>query len=352
MKNILVIGDFELKKTQLSSADSSARRFIECDGLLRRRGYNAFYRTYHDVLYENLPIINTKSLKIMMFFPFAYWDSNIERYDRDNRVYGDCNFGNEYHIFMNTISRAMKDFYKNKKLNFVNPISSAILDRDKKKTSLVLKRAGIKTPPIYNFKSVSQLEKHLSKGGAVYIKSPFGSMGKGLSFVTKDRCVTNFIFRDNKIISRPFDYDWSLANISKKRRKPFLAQLIKKKFIIEKAIDHPVYKKRRFDMRVYAMLGANPYYYCRSTPQARYMTNWSQGGRIEKKDYMKKVLSRKMIKQVLGISQKVSRALDISYAGIDILFSKDRKDIYVLEAHSFPGFERGFNLMRYLCKNL
>lgn len=342
-RNLLVIGDL---------SDSSAIRFVQCQDLLRRRKVKVSYRTYQDVLHTKLPLIPTRKLTIMMFFPFSWWDDNIERYDKDNRIYGDYNFGSDFHAFMRRISRMIKKFYQNKSIEYINPPESCVLDRDKRSTSRKLKRNGILTPPSYRFRKLTELKKVLAEGKTLYVKAPFGSMGKGLSLVDQNKCVTNFIYRNGKIKSHRYDYNWDQVKISSSHKDRFLSLLIKKDFIFEEKIEHAVYRRRRFDIRCYVIYRRTPYFYARSAPVRKYLTNWSQGGRIEKGAFLKKALPPGKIKEVLTTARRVAEILKLNYTGVDILFSKDLEKIYVLEAHSFPGYERGFDLMPYLARRL
>ncbi|MFQ5681472.1 MAG: hypothetical protein ACE5GG_05440, partial [Candidatus Omnitrophota bacterium] len=55
---------------------------------------------------------------------------------------------------------------------------------------------------------------------------------------------------------------------------------------------------------------------------------------------------------ISDLCRRVSKALGINYAGIDILPDGDGERNYILEAHSFPGYERGFDLMRFLANRI
>jgi hypothetical protein len=177
-------------------------------------------------------------------------------------------------------------------------------------------------------------------------------MGKGISFVTKQACWTNFIFKGGRIISRPYDYNWDFVRITGKRKRNFLKLLIKKRFIFEEAIRLPVIGGRKFDFRVYVIGGKVPYFYAKSAPADTFVTNWSQGGRIEKKPFLKRAVSAHKIDEIQQLAKRATRALGLTYTGIDILMDAHRGKLYFSEAHSFPGYERGCNLMRFLIERL
>ena len=90
----------------------------------------------------------------------------------------------------------------------------------------------------------------------------------------------------------------------------------------------------------------------RSTPAVSLVTNWSQGGKIEQKREFSKYIPESKLRKVKSLARKVARNLSMNYAGIDVIFSKDYKKMYVLEAHSFPGYEKGFDLMDSLAKTI
>ncbi|MEA3560693.1 MAG: hypothetical protein U9R31_02870, partial [Candidatus Omnitrophota bacterium] len=183
---------------------------------------------------------------------------------------------------------------------------------------------------------------------SLYLKPRFGSMGKGITHVSKQGILTNFLFRKNQITSRPYDYNWKFSRVN--NEKQFLNKLLLKNVICEEAIEPTVHKERRFDFRVYIIYGKVTYFYAKSMKKDSIVTNWSQGGRIEKKNDFYKCIPENKILLMLSLARKTARVLGLSYAGIDILFSKGFKKIYVLEAHSFPAYEKGFDLMRFLSK--
>lgn len=128
--------------------------------------------------------------------------------------------------------------------------------------------------------------------------------------------------------------------------------MILKGFIFEEAIDPPIHKGRRSDFRIYCVCGKIPYYYVRSTSAVSLVTNWSQGGTIEQKIKFTKYIPEAKLKKVKSLAQKVAKDLELNYAGVDVIFSKDYKKMYVLEAHSFPAYEKGFDLMGDLARKI
>ena len=118
--------------------------------------------------------------------------------------------------------------------------------------------------------------------------------------------ITNFLFKRGKIISRPYDYNWKFIRVTKNNRNRYLKKLLYDGIIIEKAIDPAVSNGRRFDFRVYCIYGKVVYFYARSSKVGSCVTNWSQGGEIEKKVKFSKYIPKDKIKKV----QELERALD------------------------------------------
>ena len=346
---LLTIGDLT---TDGIKKEKSLYGFIRHRKNVIRKGVNFKFITYEDLLRRRLPDVTTKKLKAMLFFPYAYWNERVERYDLDDRIYGDANFGRDTKKLFLEIRKILESTYKDKDVIYVNPPYTSIIDRDKRKTAGKLRKQGILTPKIYNISNIDQLDDILKKAGALYIKPAFGAMGKGMSFINRDECWTNFIFREGEIISRPRDYNWGFSRISEKRRNAFLKILIRRKFIFEKAIDLATFGRRKFDVRIYVIYGHVPYLYARSAPKANIVTNWSQGGRIEGRRFLKKALPPGKIKEIKDIARRSARVLGLNYAGIDILANEKLDKMYFLEAHSFPGYEKKFNLMKFLINKI
>jgi len=342
---LLAVGDLTLDGVK---KEKSVNRFVRYGKRFLGKRVRFEFLTYDDLLLGNLPGIATRRLKIMFFFPYAHWNSRVERYDSDDRVYGDEHFGRAHKRFFYRVGKILEDRYKGYEVAYVNSPAACALDRDKKMTARLLRKGGVLTPRTYRPRDVSQLNRLLEEAGALYIKPVFGAMGKGMSFVTEKECWTNFMFRRDRIVSRPYDYNWGFAQVGRRRKERFLKILIEKKFIFEEAVRPPVVRGRRFDIRIYVIYGRIPYFYARSAPQASPVTNWTQGGRIEGGAFLKKALSEKKIGQIKEIARRSARLMGLNYAGIDLILDEKLDKVYFLEAHSFPGYERGVNLMRFL----
>jgi len=350
-KALLVIGERRMIKDR--SLDPSCNAFIwHLNGCLSDNS-EVQVINYREVLKNRLPDFKKKEILVLLFFPFQFWNKNIEVYNKDSRVYGDQKFGQAFEKFFIKIEKKLKDKYGEDRLQYVNPPKASILDRDKESCKNFLRHHNIPTPRSYQIKKLSDIKKILERGVSLYIKPRYGSMGKGISYLSNGLLITNFLYRKGKVISHPYDYNWRFHEITKEvDRHKFLRTMISRGFIFEEAIDPPIHKGKRSDFRVYCVFGKIPYYYARTTPAVSLVTNWSQGGTIELRSKFSKYIPQNKLRQVRSLARRVSRDLQLNYAGIDIIFSKDYKDIYVLEAHSFPGYEKGYDLMKNLAKKI
>jgi glutathione synthase/RimK-type ligase-like ATP-grasp enzyme len=348
-KSIIIIGDPMMTSRRF---EPSLNGLLCYAGLMKKRYENVIFITYDDLTSLRLPDIGVSYLYLLFFFPYTHWNSNIERYDKDNRIYGDISFGMDFKKYLYNADRIIKEKYHDKKIFYINSPYSSIIDRDKLKTHNILKQAGIATPDIFHIKDTKSFYSAVERYGSLYIKPRFGAMGKGISFADRTGIYTNFGFRSKKIISRVYDYNWPLIRLPKRYHRLFVGMLIKKGFVFQRAVEPLVYRKRRFDIRVYTACGKIPYMYAKSSPQNNIVTNWSQGGRIEKKPFLCNALSPYEIKNIKAVSLEASTALGLGYAGVDIIMGRHTRSINVLEIQSFPGYEKGFDLMRFLAENI
>jgi len=344
-KMLLVIGD--LTKDGIDP-EPNLRVFLRTLDKLSNPRLPFRMVTYQDVLSGELPAIEKRKIIAVFFFPFKYWNEQIEVYDKDNRIYGDIYFGRDFKKLFTAVERILMNKYGRRHLKFVNSPSSCSSDRDKKYTQRILSSKGVPTPRAFNIKTIAQINKLLSNGVEFYIKPRFGAMGKGITFLSKDRCFSNYIFRKGKIISRPYDYNWNFKPIGK--RDEFLKALIKKDMLWEESVNSPLINRgRRFDMRIYVAYDKVPYLYAKTALKKKIVTNWSQGGKIHKdKRFLKKWIGQRKLNHAKTVAKQAAKVLNLNFCGIDIIFSEDFKTPYVLDAQSFPSFERGFNLMKHL----
>ena len=343
---ILALGDFTSSGEPFSL---SFKRFLSCKGRLPKKFSKMEAVDYSSLLCSVYPKIYTDDILIMTFFPYNYWNDYIEIYDKDDRVYGDSHFGREFKSFFENIEVRIRRYYRGHRLHFVNSLKNIAIDRDKKKTKYLLSKNKIPVPKLFRFEKIDQVKRVLGLGTNLYVKPRYGAMGKGMTFLSQERWMTNFRFENNKIVSKPSDYGWTFKNI--RGNAAFLKELIRRDFLFEEAIIPAKAGKKRFDLRVYGVCSKVPYIYARSTKAGGVITNWAQGGRIESKKFLKKIPKDKVdLAEQYAI--RAAEVLDFNFTGVDVLLSENYENVYVLEVQSFPGFERGFDLIKFLINHI
>ena len=342
-KALLIIGDKNINRQR---PHLSFRRFTRyARGLKNKQGLEVQIIDYQKLLSAKTPLIEAPEISVILFFPYKYWNKNIEVYD-DDRIYGDKTFGREFKLFFSKVEQAIGSHYGRKQIKYVNPPRACYLDRDKLASKRLLRRNNIPVPRTFLFTPFTNLQKLLERGTALYIKPRFGAMGKGITYVDRAGAFSNFIYHDGRIKSRPSDFDWKFVRI--KDKEEFINTLLKKGFICEEAIKPATFKKRRFDFRVYVINGRVVYLYAKSSPVNFWVTNWSQGGHLDKKKIILRTIARKKIAIAKNLAKRAAQVLGLNFAGIDIIFSDDFKKAYVLEGNAFPGNEKGYDLMKCL----
>lgn len=340
---LLVIGDRKVNKRRLNRSFVKFVRYAR--GLKDKVDFELNVIDYARLFSGKVPEIDSPLIKIILFFPYQYWNQNIEVYG-DGRVYGDRKFGQAFKILFKKVRKVIDEYYKGKIIKYLNSPEACYLDRDKKATKELLRIKNVPTPATFNVSSFDDIQRLIDRSLSLYIKPRFGAMGKGITYIDSEKVVSNFIFRKGRVISRPYDYNWRFTRIKDSRR--FLNQLLKKDFVCEEAIQPATFRGKRFDFRIYVIFNNVVYKYAKSSRDNFYVTNWSQGGKIDRRGLIFKSISTEKIAYLERLAKRAASALGLNFAGIDVIFSKDLKDAYVLEGNAFPGYEKGFDLMRCL----
>jgi len=348
-KAILVIGD---SRESIKKPAKSFLSFIK--HLKNLTPAYMVYRivSYNKVLDDKLPVLDASHIYVVLFFPFEYWNKNIEVYKGKERIYGNMSFGRKYKEFFKNIEKKIRRAYRGKRIEFLNEPTASVNERDKFQAKRIFNRNSIATPRKINVRHIGDIEKIVQKGKPIYAKPRFGAMGKGITYIDRDMFITNFAFKNDRIFSKYSDFGWKFKRVRGKKVERLINSLVRERFVFEESIAHPVYRNKRFDFRVHVVYGKTPYYYIKTMPSVSPITNWTQGGRIEKKKNFKKYIKRNHMGRVIGQAKRVAKALGLNYAGIDIVLTNDYKTAYCLEAHSFPGYEKGFDIMKYLVKDI
>lgn len=174
-------------------------------------------------------------------------------------------------------------------------------------------------------------------------------MGKGITYIEKDRWITNFGFREGRILSRKSDYGWKFREVT--GNKAFLKRLLRQDLIIEDAIEPLLSKGRKYDLRIYVCFGKVLYIYPRSTDPRNITTNISQGATGEKQDFLHGI-PEKTLERAKKYALKAVRTMNLNFAGVDIMPLIDHGNVTVIEVNTFPGFPRAraFDLSKHLMK--
>ena len=305
---------------------------------------------YFSIINGRLPRVDTKEILIIPCFPYEYWDKYIEP-KKYKGVYGSKSFYDKFKKFWDILHKKLKDNYKNKKIIYINHPKYLATDRDKELTKQLVQKKGVLVPKSYKARKTKEIIHLLDKGIKLFIKVRFGSMGKGITYLEKGKWLTNFRFRNNKIISKKSDYGWTFIDITDKIQ--FLREILKKDIIVEDAIDSLIINRRKFDLRMYVYKDKVLYSYGRTNSEDAATTNISQGARGERKGFVNK-LPKNQLKEAEKAAIKSVKALGLNFGGVDMMFCSDKKNVMFIEVNTFPGFPktRRFNLSRFLIKEI
>jgi hypothetical protein len=341
-KTLLAIGD--LKDFDTFRKFYKQRRFF--------RGSDIIFKSadYDSILEGKFPKVSTKEVIVFLFFPFEYWDKHIEP-KHYRGVYGNRGFYSKFIKFWELMKEKVDESYADKKISYVNPPGNLAVDRDKEVTKSIVSKAGVMVPKKFGTRSVRAVVKLLNEGYKLFIKVRFGSMGKGVTYLEKGRWMTNFRFRDGKIVSKKSDYGWTFIDITGK--KDFLSEILKKDVIVEEAINPLLVKGRKFDLRLYVFKGEVLYVYARSTDAEAVTTNISQGAIGEGPSFVNS-LPEKQLEFAKRNAVRAIKALGLNFGGVDIMLCSDHKSAMFIEINAFPGFPkvRRFNLSKFLIEEI
>ena len=315
-----------------------------------KKNMNWVTATY-DILEKNeLPLIESDTIIIYLFFPFTYWDKHIEK-EGYKGVYGNVEFYNKFRSFWSEIHRTLKKVYRGKKIRFINHPLKIAIDRDKELTKTILSENWINTPiPYYtrDYKDILKLVNMENK--KLFLKVRYGSMGKGITYMEKGNWKTNFRLEDDRIISPRSDYGWTFIDITDNVK--FLKEILTKDIVIEEAVDSYKLDDIIFDLRLYVFYDEVLYTFPRTNKKSAIIANISQGGKERTTRFLKK-FPKNIINKAIKDGIRTVEAMDINFAGVDVMISKEFK-IYVIELNTFPGFpiESRFNLSRRIIQRI
>lgn len=325
------------------------KKFNEEKASFIKRGFDYATVNYKNVLKDKIPKIKTKKVIIFLFFPFDYWNKKIE-HKHYRGIYGNRTFYKKFMRFWSEIDETIRKVFSDKEILIINnPLSSGKY-RDKLLAKLGLSRAKIPNPRLYHITRSRDIHNLLAKGTSLFLKVRYGSMGKGITYLSSLIWETNFDFNDGKIISRRSDHGWEFKDIT--GNNAFLRRLIKKDILVEKAIDPLILKRKRIDLRIYTFGKKAIYVYPKTNYPEKVTTNISQGARGD--PHILKSISKQLVTKAKRVAVKTAKALNLDLAGIDVVLERNHKDVYIIDVNVFPGFpkRRTFNLTKSIIKEL
>ncbi len=339
---VLVLGD--------ESDWESYNRF--CEQLQKHHSKKLKWVTAtYDLLEKNgLPLIESDTLIIYLFFPFTYWDKHVEK-EGYKEPYGNIDFYNKFRVFWSEIHRILRKVYRGKKIRFINHPLKIAIDRDKELTKTILSENKINIPiPYYTRKYKDILKLVDQENKKLFLKVRYGSMGKGITYLEKGNWKTNFRFEDGRIISTRSDYGWTFIDITDNVK--FLKEILTKDIVIEEAIDTYKLDDIIFDLRLYVFYDEVLYILPRTNEKNAITANISQGGNERTTRFLKK-FPKNIINKAVKSGIRTIKAMDVNFAGVDVMISKDFK-IYMIELNALPGFpkESRFNLSKRIIQRI
>jgi len=338
---ILAIGD-KLDYDSYQKIDKEKFSFID-------HGFEYITADYAKLLYGKLPRIKTKRVIIFLFFPFSYWNKHIENRSYKG-IYGNRTFYIKFANLLNRVEKRIRKQLANKEILFVNAPRLCAAYRDKLTVDQKLVKFNTPQSKPHNVFGTKEIQYKLTNGHKFFLKPRYGSMGKGITFLSRTKWETNFIFEKNKIISRRSDHGWIFDDITGNHK--FLKKLLKGDILAQEAIDPPVLNGNIVDLRIYTFFNKVIYVYPRENARNKITTNISQGGHGDPK--LLKLLPKDFIKRAKEEAVRVSSALNVGLAGIDIIPDRDYKNVHVVDVNVFSGFPKKnmFHIARCLAKEL
>lgn len=339
-KNLLILG-----RGDSSETDKSRARLVE---YARRAGLEVQAVDYQEL--ERLPPFQSKTLNVVPFFPYTFWNENCEIPD-DTGLYGTSE--KAYRLFADfllEIQSQLESTFSAHDLKFTTPLTAAAVDRDKIQTNRLLNDGGVSTSKMIFYANLSDLLNQVTPERGLFIKCRYGAEGKGITLIRADRWLTNYKVESGRLANYGVYGRWNFTDITGK--KELLEQLIEQEVIVEREIiAKDLFWGRKFDVRVYVVGKETPHFFVRINEVGKVITNWSQGGKII--HHPETGLAPLLIEDINNEAKKAAAAFHSRLMGVDVMLDRDSDIPKVLELQTFTGFPDigKFNLAKYLVES-
>jgi hypothetical protein len=268
---------------------------------------------------------------IILFFPYKLWSTFVERKEG---LYGGRSFKANICTLKDHLHKKLKQVFPS--ALYVNMPDVFALERDKLETKSFLCRHGISVIPDVP-KDVSTISKQLAKGNCVYVKVRYGSMGKGITRLEKDKWLTNFRYEKGDIGNHPNDFEWTTIDVTDDFS--FLEKLLKEDVLVELGIETPRELGIKFDIRGVFVYGRLAELYGRASDNPL-ITNLSQGGDCLEETDLIEMIGTDKLAEATHYMHDANRVFGTNLLGVDLAFGR-RLNPFVMEVNSFPGLGHG-----------
>lgn len=274
-----------------------------------------------------------KDAGIILFFPYRLWNAFVET---NNGLYGGKGF-------KSNICKLKDHLHKKLELAFpgafyVNEPGVFAIERDKIETKNLLCRHSISVVPDVP-KDISIIMNELTKGGCVYVKARFGSMGKGITRLEEGKWLTNFRYEAGEIKNHPNDFEWKTIDVTD--NYSFLKKLLLEDVLVEKGVETPRELGSKFDIRGVFVYGRLAELYGRASENPL-ITNLSQGGGCLEFNDLIEMIGIDKLTEAARYMYDANRVFGTNLLGVDITFDNNLNP-YVMEVNSFPGLGHGID---------
>lgn len=302
---------------------------------------------------ERLEFRNRR-LHVMFFFPYEFWNAHCENED-DGFVYGVDRMPYErFRRYWKRVEGKIRELYPDKDIDFVIDPNYVYVDRDKKRTSEILKEHGVRVTEAIASRDVDGVISEIRKDRGVFIKSRYGAEGKGITYLSKRKWKTNYRIASHRPKNHGVTGLWPFVDVTGDRA--FLRNLLKLDVVVEREVVPPVRQHgEKVDIRAYVVGDEVVHIFARHAKKSKVITNWSQGGRVN--DDVSDLLSPGQIDEVKAQALLSAEALSSRFVAVDVMFDKDGGPPLVIEAQCMCAFPKpevcmlGEKLVRHLMKS-